>query len=332
MPSPLETAATLGDYSGTPWGLKDPPASSDVTVHAKPREERTAYTADEVRRRTGAAREPSAPSIGGSGPGAFPGMVQPPPPPKQQDTSPVDAWGSMAMLAAALGGAKSRFHATAALNAAAGVLQGIHKHDQEEFKKKFEEWRVAADNANRIQNYEIEAYRAALQRTGMDLNNFYKMSTLEQRNAAADLRAQAIAMQNDRLKQQIDHQRWDEIFREQQARERAAENSQKEYDRLHDTGKAIQEYNNTFYVGGVLKDPSTQPPPYEQWLREHHPDTARALGFKDPTAPSASAAAPSPAAPNERTFKDKDGNTLRYKGTGDYDDRKNWEIVSPTGQ
>lgn len=333
MPSPLEAAANLGQ--GTPWGLpKDDPPPSDVTVRSKPREERAAYTAEEVRKRVGGGepKPESAASPGGSGPGAFPGMVPQPPPPKMENTSPVDAWGSMAMLAAALGGAKSRFHATTALNAAAGVLQGIHQKDQEAFKNKFEAWKIAAENANRIQNYEIDAYRAAMQRTNMDFNNFMKMNAAEQRNVAAELRVQALAMQNERLRDQVDHWKWDEIFKEQQSREKAAENSQKEFDKMNDTGRTIQEYNNTFYIGGVPKDPGTPPPPYQQWLQEHHPEVAKKLGYKPPEPPPGAVQPGAAAAPSahERTFTDASGKTLRYKGAGDYDDPKNWEPVADT--
>jgi hypothetical protein len=255
-----------------------------VTVRPKLKEERAAYTPEEVRKRVGGSesKPEAAASPAGTGPGAFPGMVPQPPPPKQENTSPVDAWGSMAMLAAALGGAKSRFHATTALNAAAGVLQGIHKRDQEDFKSKFDTWKIAAENANRIQSYEIEAYRAAMQRTNMDFNNFMKMNASQQRDVAAELRAQALSMQNDRLRDQVDHWKWDEIFHEQQAREKANEQSQKEYDKMNDTGRTIQEYNNTFYIGGAPKDPSTPPPPYQQWLQQTHPEVAKKLGYKPP--------------------------------------------------
>lgn len=304
MPSPLEAAANLGQ--GTPWGLpKDDPPPSDVTVRSKPREERAAYTAEEVRKRVGGGepKSESAASPASSGPGAFPGMVPQPPPPKMENTSPVDAWGSMAMLAAALGGAKSRFHATTALNAAAGVLQGIHQKDQEAFKNKFEAWKVAAENANRIQNYEIDAYRAAMQRTNMDFNNFMKMNAAQQRNVAAELRAQALAMQNERLRDQVDHWKWDEIFKEQQSREKAAENSQKEFDKMNNFHTASQDYVAQKGAGVDVGE-------FGDFLLKNYPEVAKSHGYKakpvEPEKPGffsslfgggSSAAAPTVAAP-----------------------------------
>jgi hypothetical protein len=328
MPSPLQDAAENLTRGIGPWGLpKDDSPSSDVTVRPKLREERAAYTSDEIRKRVGGgeSKPDTAAQPTGSGPGAFPGMVPQSPPPKSESTSPVDAWGSMAMLAAALGGMKSRFHATTALNAAAGVLQGIHKRDQEDFQKKWDTWKIAAENATRIQNYEIEAYRAAMQRTNMDINNFYKMSSVDQRNVAAELHAQALAMQNDRLKEQVEHQKWDEIFKEQQSREKAAEESKKEFDRLNNFHTASQDYvaqkGAGVDVGDFEKD----------FLPKYYPEVAKAHGYKAPEAPAATGGAQPAAAsaPHERTFTDSGGVTRRYKGTGDYDDEKNWEIVSP---
>ena len=120
----------------------------------------------------------------------FPPMEPLPPEPKQENTPPMEAWGSIAMLAAALGGAFTRTHATTALNAAGAAMQAIHQGDEEKFKHQMETWKIAAENQQRMQTYEIETYRAIIDRKDKDWLN--------------QLHAQSIALQNANINSLIE--------------------------------------------------------------------------------------------------------------------------------
>lgn len=256
-----------------------------------------------------------------------PKMIPSPPPPKQESTSMVDAWGSLAMLAAALGGARTRFHATTALNAAADVLKGIHQKDQEKFKNALDTWRTQSDNASRMQSYEMDTYRAIMQRANMDFNQFIKMSQDQQRELAAELKAQALSLQNDRLAQQVDHWQWEDIFKEQQAREKTAEAKEKQESNLRDVTEAVDIYTKEFFLGGAPK-PDTAIPPLNDWMLEHFPDQAKKMGIAPP-APKAKEGATRPSAQGRPPDVFYGGKWLRYSGPEavtqqSYDDPKNW--------
>ena len=151
----------------------------------------------------------------------FPEMQPLPPPPKREDTPPIEAWGSLAMLAAALGGAKSRLHATTALNAAGAALQGIHQRDEEKFKDEMERWKIATDNTQRMQSYEIETYKAIMAQRAQTFNEFLKLDRDKQQEMMVQLHAnmaQALAQGNDRLAWLIEHQHNERGFQDDSRR------------------------------------------------------------------------------------------------------------------
>ncbi len=53
-----------------------------------------------------------------------------PPKPEMKNTDPVEAWGSIAMVFAALASSRVRNHASTAMNAAAAALKGIQQKDK----------------------------------------------------------------------------------------------------------------------------------------------------------------------------------------------------------
>jgi hypothetical protein len=182
----MAAASPLTDMS-TPagWPLGAVGDSPSASASSEKNHEKKGGLSPEVRERIRKATEGTGERPESTGPNGaplkFPELEPLPPPPKQESTSPLEAWGSLAMLAAALGGARSRTHATTALNAAAEALKGFHQHDQETYKNKVEEWRISAENANRIQNYEVETYKAIMERRDKDwLNQLHAQSISNQ--------------------------------------------------------------------------------------------------------------------------------------------------------
>ena len=86
-----------------------------------------------------------------------------PPKPKPQSTDPIEAWGSMAMVFAALASFKVRNHATAAMNAGAAALQGFQKRDQQAYDQAFKTWEVETKNAIDLAHFQQEAYKTLLE-------------------------------------------------------------------------------------------------------------------------------------------------------------------------
>lgn len=86
--------------------------------------------------------------------------LQPFQPPKQ--TSPLQMWGSAAMIFAAFGSMFTRQPMTTALNAMAGVMTSYRKGDQQAFDNAMEVWKANSDQAIKLGEFEMRAYEAAM--------------------------------------------------------------------------------------------------------------------------------------------------------------------------
>lgn len=344
----MATASPLTDPTG-------PSIFGPLVDKTEPEKKTPAPTSDaaspdvvkRVRAATGESRPAeSAPS---SGDLKFPTMQPLPPPPKREDTPPIEAWGSLAMLAAALGGARSRTHATTALNAAGAALQGLHQRDQEKFKNEMERWKIATDNAQKLQSYEIETYKAIMAQKARTFEDFIKLSRNEQMEQATQIHAQSLALQNQRVADQMEHQHWEEFYKDQQAREKTSENQQKERDKIEN----VHTMETTWAAAANAGDQEAKNDP-NAWKWKRFPEAAEKGGIPKSEPPKAdsdggdgswfgfggSKSTPSPTPSttgqspgNGVTMLDgkpsvmHDGKRLVYKGTGDYDDIRNWEAA-----
>lgn len=106
------------------------------------------------------------------------------PQPRQSD--PAEAWGSMAMAVAALGGLLTHTPLTTAFNAMGGVLNAYKQNDQAKAQQEFEHWKVAHEAAGKLADMEMKAYGEILK------------STDPHRQLAA-LQAQAAAFKNQAI-------------------------------------------------------------------------------------------------------------------------------------
>ena len=88
-----------------------------------------------------------------------------PPKPEFKNTDPMEAWGSVAMVFAALASAKVRNHASTAMNAAAATMKAYQQKDADAYNRAFEDWKVASKNALDLANFQQHAYDELLHHT-----------------------------------------------------------------------------------------------------------------------------------------------------------------------
>ena len=88
-----------------------------------------------------------------------------PPKPEFKNTDPIEAWGSMAMVFAALASFKVRNHASTAMNAAASALKGIQQQDKDSFERAYKTWEMESKNAIDLANFQQRAYDELLRHT-----------------------------------------------------------------------------------------------------------------------------------------------------------------------
>jgi hypothetical protein len=222
----------------------------------------------------------------------FPAMTPSPPPPKPEETDPVSAWGSLAMLAAALGGLRSRTHATTAVNAAAEALKGFHQRDQEQYQHAMDKWKIESENAARIQNYELDAYRAVMQQKEFDLNKIMQMSNMDRQNMMVELRALAIGLQDQRAQKQLEERRIEDFIKDRIALDKLRDAEEKQRKQVIGFNTMSTSYTKEYYSGGIPKphkdkDGNALPiPTFEDYYRQNDPETAAQLFHDKPQDPA----------------------------------------------
>lgn len=100
-----------------------------------------------------------------------PNALTPPkltPPPQPKESSPVEVWGSAAMMVAGLGGMFTRRPLTNSLNAMGGVINAYRQHDAEGAQKAYDEWKISTENAVKMAQFSIDAYKTALSKIESD--------------------------------------------------------------------------------------------------------------------------------------------------------------------
>lgn len=102
-----------------------------------------------------------------------PTMKELPQSPNTQYQDPIQSLGSMASVLAILGSLKTRAPLTAALNAAAGSMQGFHKGDQERVKLEREKFNDELNRAIKQNQTELQEYEASLKKANFDLDKVY---------------------------------------------------------------------------------------------------------------------------------------------------------------
>ncbi len=113
-----------------------------------------------------------------------PPKIDPAPTPKPTDL--MSQFGSPAMFIAALGSRMTRTPLTSSLNASAAVLNAYKANDTATAQKQYEIWKTNTDNALKLHEFQMEAYKQALSKGDKD-----------QASALAEYQTYAAAFKDD---------------------------------------------------------------------------------------------------------------------------------------
>ena len=91
-----------------------------------------------------------------------PPQINLPPKPEPKHTSPLEMFGSYAMMFAALGGLLSRNHLTTSLNAMSAAINGYKQKDKDATDEAMKQWEAESKNALNLINFQNRAYEQAL--------------------------------------------------------------------------------------------------------------------------------------------------------------------------
>jgi hypothetical protein len=166
-----------------------------------------------------------------------------PPPPPPEKTSPAEAWGSLAMVAAAIGGAMSRTHATTALNAAAAVMQGFHDKDVEKSKEALERWRIANQNTLASMNYQMEIYKSIMGAQKANILTDISIARETRLEKAADLHAASVALRDHLMQERVEKGDFAGATKLMQDREKLYLKMLKESGNAEDAGEFMVDLN-----------------------------------------------------------------------------------------
>lgn len=147
-----------------------------------------------------------------------PQMGKEPPPPEKKMSNPLEGWGGAAMVFAAIGSLMTRQPLATAMNAAAGAIQAVKKGDDEAYNQAYEQWKVASDNVIKQQNFQVQAYNAALKKIDTD-----------QKGALAEFSAYAKAFGDEATFQRVQQEGRDGAIRAAAAQESATTSFYKNY-------------------------------------------------------------------------------------------------------
>lgn len=110
---------------------------------------------------------------------SFPKLTQPPP--QQPQSDPFQAFGQPAMYLAIFGSLLTRNPLASAVNAGASVLKSTQAQDSAIGQQQYETWKINSENAVKLAQYEMNAYKAALG----DKNSTIREKEVAMRTAAA---------------------------------------------------------------------------------------------------------------------------------------------------
>jgi hypothetical protein len=131
-----------------------------------------------------------------------PEMVEPPKMQEVHETPIGERWGSLAMLAASLGGLFTREPLVASLNAMADVNHAFNENDAARAKQAFDIWKVQSENAIRANDFRQRSYDEAVRKLSSD-----------RQGAIGMIRATAAAFKDDLYMSLLDAGRTDDVLR-----------------------------------------------------------------------------------------------------------------------
>lgn len=163
-----------------------------------------------------------------------PQMQELPKPPQEKDTPISERWGSIAMMVAGFSGLLTRTPLTTSLNAMAAVNHAYNEGDAAAAKTAFDTWKVANENAIKMNQFQVQAYDAAIKKYSTD-----------RQGALAEIRANAAALKDDVIIQLLDAGKTDQALAILGARPTATAQLQEHADKLRDQQAAIEYFDQS---------------------------------------------------------------------------------------
>ena len=114
-----------------------------------------------------------------------------------QQTPMAAQWGSAAMIFAALGSLFTRRPLTTALNAMAGVMKAYREGDQKNLDNSMEIWKANSEQAMKLADFEMQAYRTALEGIHTQIDLKKEITETQMNEAVAKLMATGAAFNDD---------------------------------------------------------------------------------------------------------------------------------------
>lgn len=111
-----------------------------------------------------------------------------------KQTSPIQQWGSIAMVAATLLPLISRSSLTTALNAAGNVMKAFRQGDQEAANFAYQQWKDANDEALKKANYALDLYKTILGEYYNNENLIEKISADNEATIVSEFQGQHLAI------------------------------------------------------------------------------------------------------------------------------------------
>ena len=163
-----------------------------------------------------------------------------PPKPEPKMTDPVEAWGSMAMVFAALASLKVRNHASTAMNAAAAAMKGIQQKDKDATDAAFKQWEVESKNAIDMANFQQRSYDELLKNVQHKEDLARSMGSEQDRATEAKIRTLTTALGDPAMVAALDHGGLPEAAKLQQTREKQAQDYKEKQLELSKNYNAMQ--------------------------------------------------------------------------------------------
>ena len=189
-PVPTSATASLGGAtpSAAPAPTKNPLDDSDQRLKDfNAKQDQLSGKIDSIRKDTANRNDKLEEYFSKNQPPTF----KPPAPYKPPEaSSPIEAWGSLAMGFAMLASAFTRTPMTTAMNAGAAVMNAFQKRDMELAKSSFDQWKEANTQALEMAKYQQSAYANLMATVERREKNNIDLS----KDQMADVRAQITAL------------------------------------------------------------------------------------------------------------------------------------------
>ena len=138
----------------------------------------------------------------------------------------IEQLGSSTMLFAMLGGLFTRTHATTALNAATGALNGFKEGNEIKAKQALEQWKTANENMLQAARFQQEVYNNVMKDVNDRVQYEKELNTAKGKERTAKLKAAALAFDDQVLVAQTEREQAKDVYAELERRRKLQDEHQ----------------------------------------------------------------------------------------------------------